>query len=311
MNILSRGSLTKRDIIPVLRRRRRGISNFLARTAQEVILGNQIVEKQWMNNWMKSIQSDIDSHGKANKLIHVIIVGPSMQNYGLRNLQYLFQPRKDKTWSVSWTSWFHSWFVDRIRQKNPTNLNNAMELAYQKVLMPRELRPPGGGFSPSVVIQGKVHNFVGPLRTTPGIIPKFAQIWVYDPNHEHEASIRLQNMRLPNGTTTRAREILSPLLHRLQIILRNNPYVKDFITACEIPDADLMHCRLVINACDGCIIKIYAKSLFFSMKNQVHGIYFYNCEEVVFEKYLILIGHRTLFILWLSIRLGMMDCRQS
>ena len=111
-----------------------------------------------------------------------------------------------------------------------------------------EIRPPGGRFSPSVVIQGKVHGYVGPLRATAGVVPRFAQIWVYDPNHEKESNIRLQNMRLPAGTTPRVRSVLSCLLSRLQELLHSNPYIQDFITAVEIPEDALVHCRLIINA---------------------------------------------------------------
>lgn len=56
-------------------------------------------------------------------------------------------------------------------------------------------------------------------------------------------------MRLPSGTTPRIRDILVSILRNLQAVLReNNPYIQDFITACEIPEGELSHCRLIINA---------------------------------------------------------------
>jgi hypothetical protein len=67
-------------------------------------------------------------------------------------------------------------------------------------------------------------------------------------DHEQETNFRLQNMKLPIGTTRRVRDILTELLKRLQGVLRNNPYIRDFMTACEILENELTHCRLVINA---------------------------------------------------------------
>ena len=55
-------------------------------------------------------------------------------------------------------------------------------------------------------------------------------------------------MRLPRGTTQRIRNALTPILRRLQEVLRENPYIRDFITACEIPEDALSRCRLVIDA---------------------------------------------------------------
>ena len=114
-----------------------------------------------------------------------------------------------------------------------------MAIASQKI---NEVRPPGGGWAPSVVIQGKVHYFVGPLHATPGQIPRFGQIWVHDPDADVEANIRLGNMRLPASMSRNTRNILASVLRRLQDLLRPlNPYIRDFITASEIPENQLSH----------------------------------------------------------------------
>ena len=55
-------------------------------------------------------------------------------------------------------------------------------------------------------------------------------------DHEQETNFRLQTELT-----------LTELLKRLQG-LRNNPYIRDFMTACEILENELTHCRLVINA---------------------------------------------------------------
>lgn len=71
-----------------------------------------------------------------------------------------------------------------IFRENTRTLNNALALTSQKV---SEIRPPGGGYSPSVVIQGKVYSYVDPFCATAGVVPRFAEIWVYDPDHEQES----------------------------------------------------------------------------------------------------------------------------
>ncbi len=55
-------------------------------------------------------------------------------------------------------------------------------------------------------------------------------------------------MRLPAGTTTGQAQILSLLLLELRRCLDNNPYIRDFITACEIPENELTNANFVINA---------------------------------------------------------------
>jgi hypothetical protein len=114
--------------------------------------------------------------------------------------------------------WLGTSEESRIFRENSRILNNALAFASQKVT---EIRPQGGVYSPIVVLQGKVHTFVGPLQAKPKSNPKFAQIWVYDADHEQETNFRLQNMKLPIGTTTRVRYILTELLRRLQGVLRN------------------------------------------------------------------------------------------
>lgn len=70
-----------------------------------------------------------------------------------------------------------------------------------------------------------------------------------DPEHDQEeAQIRLGNIPLPSGTTSTQRAVLMNLLRRLQAELRNcNPYVQDFIQACDMPAHDVDHAQLVIS----------------------------------------------------------------
>ena len=106
------------------------------------------------------------------------------------------------------------------------------------------------GFSPCVIIQGRVHHFIGPLHANVGERPVFAQVWVHDPQEQEEdPDIRLGNIRLPAGTSSRQKEVIVSLLSRARnVLLRENPYIKDFVTASQLPPETLSHGRLVLNA---------------------------------------------------------------
>ena len=81
---------------------------------------------------------------------------------------------------------------------------------------------------------------MGPLLPNEGETPKFAQIYVHDPQHDEEANadIRLGHMRLPANTTTGDVSRLRNMLMFLQRRLREcNPYIKDFQMAIEIRTA--------------------------------------------------------------------------
>ena len=133
----------------------------------------------------------------------------------------------------------------RIFREYARYLNNAFALTSHTV---HEVIP-AGGFNPSVIIQGRVSHFIGPLRATAGETPRFAQIWVHDPVQDHEdARIRLGNIILQPGTSQRVRDILSQLLARIRVVLRReNRYIQDFITASEIPPDQLGNARMVLN----------------------------------------------------------------
>ena len=88
---------------------------------------------------------------------------------------------------------------------------------------------------------------MGPLLPNEGEAPKFAQIYLHDPQHDEEANadIRLGHMRLPVGTTPGDASRLRNMLMFLQRRLRDcNPYIKDFQMAIELRTAK--HEMLVI-----------------------------------------------------------------
>jgi hypothetical protein len=241
--------LNRRELLRSLLRRARNASRrqntgatarFLGRTAKSVLSCNQIVGEHSCGSrftpdgfpirqcpfcsallWPNELRSICCSNGKID--LPLFPPPPDL-------LQELWRSESDEA---------------VIFRRHCRVLNNALAIASQKV---NEVRPPGGGWSPMVVIQGKVHYFIGPLHASSGQIPRFGQIWVHDPDHDVEANIRLGNMRLPASMSRNTRNILANVLRRLQDLLRaRNPYIRDFITASEIPDDHLSHCSLVIN----------------------------------------------------------------
>lgn len=125
-------------------------------------------------------------------------------------------------------------------------LNNALTLASLKVKQPQL---PGNAFRPSVIIQGKFYIRIGALQPHEGVNPQFCQTYVLDPDAVNTGALRLGNMSLPLSVTRRERDILADLLAELALLLRHhNPYIRDFISAMEIPEAEIDGGSLTINA---------------------------------------------------------------
>ena len=103
-----------------------------------------------------------------------------------------------------------------------------------------------GGFAPSVIFEGKVCQRIGPLLPDVGQEPKFAQLYVHDPATEN--TIRFKNMSLPTSMTNKEKEIMTILLVKLrQMLTECNPFVKDLMHICEIPDDELKEGKLIIS----------------------------------------------------------------
>ena len=137
----------------------------------------------------------------------------------------------------------------KIFRRHSRQLNSALALASQTV---QEVRPPQGEYCPSVVIQGRLYHRLGPLRARDGEVPKFAQLYINDPqceDPEAEAALRLGHVRLGARTPAATRRVLLELLQHLQQLLRDhNPLVRDFIMASEVPEDEVEPLQLVISA---------------------------------------------------------------
>ena len=102
-------------------------------------------------------------------------------------------------------------------------------------------------YNPTVIIQGQVHQYAGPLQAREGETPVFAQIYVQDPSLE--MTTRFANLTVPASITAQEKSKLRTLLQKLQETLReSNPFVRDFCQIISIPDDQLSNCQLVISA---------------------------------------------------------------
>ena len=103
------------------------------------------------------------------------------------------------------------------------------------------------GYNPSVIFQGQMKHFVGPLLPDDGSTPKFAQLYCFDPSLE--TTQRFANMTIPTGLSSTKKETLKKLLKEMQdIIKRENPFVKDFLMILELENENVLDGTLVISA---------------------------------------------------------------
>ena len=132
-------------------------------------------------------------------------------------------------------------------------LNNALTLASAVVKTP--VMPGGSHFTPSVVIQGKLHHKVGSLMTDEDAAPQYAQLYVHDPAASDTTTLdlRFAKLQVSKSTTVPEKRRLMELLTRLEAALReSNPYVRDFVTAGEIFKMEaaagrMVTCQFVVN----------------------------------------------------------------
>jgi len=117
--------------------------------------------------------------------------------------------------------------VDAVWERNPEllakhsrRLNNALSIASAPVNI---LRPPDGGWAPSVVIQGKLHHKVGPLGVGEHETPRFAQLYVYDPAAEGDRIVdqRYAALRMDPETSSAEKARLKAALRDLESALKD------------------------------------------------------------------------------------------
>ena len=93
--------------------------------------------------------------------------------------------------------WFEDSYEAKLFKTNSRSFNNALALSSIKV---RERRFQHN-FCPSVIFEGKVFQYSGPLQAEDGEDPKFAQLYIKDP--ALETTHRQANMSLPGSMSQR------------------------------------------------------------------------------------------------------------
>ena len=130
----------------------------------------------------------------------------------------------------------------KLFRENSRSFNNALALSSIKV----NERKFNNGYNPSVIFEGKVCQIYGPLLADNGEDPKFAQLYVHDPSTQN--TIRVRNMCLPSTLSQENVKIITETSQMLQELMKEvNPFVKDFLHICEIPDSELTDGKLIIS----------------------------------------------------------------
>ena len=130
----------------------------------------------------------------------------------------------------------------KLFRDNARSFNNALALSSIRV----NERKFSNGYNPSVIFEGKVCQMYGPLLPGSGEEPRFAQLYIHDPATEN--TLRVRNMCLPTSLSKKQIEIITKTLEKLQSLMKTvNPFVKDFIHICEIPDKELKNGKIVIS----------------------------------------------------------------
>ena len=76
--------------------------------------------------------------------------------------------------------------------------------------------------------------------------PRFAQLYIHDLSTQH--TVRVKNMNLPSSLSKKQRESITQTMKKIQDLLTEiNPFVKDFIHVCEIPEDEIKEGKLVIS----------------------------------------------------------------
>ena len=131
----------------------------------------------------------------------------------------------------------------RLFRQHSRSFNNALALASLKV---NQRKFSGSSYNPGVVFEGKVHIIHGPLIAEDNEQPRFAQIYIHDPATQH--TIRVNNMNLPSSLSLKQKNSITHTMKKLQdLLMEINPFVKDFLHVCEIPEDEIKEGKLVIS----------------------------------------------------------------
>ena len=138
--------------------------------------------------------------------------------------------------------WSDNNIKGRLLREHSRHINNAVCLSSIQVQEKRFQ-----GFTPSVIFQGKIIHRLGPISHREGETPRFAQLYVLDP--QMEFTQRIENLHLPVTTTKPQQAIIKQLVHEIQGVIHEfNPFVKDFKQILELPADEIAMGKVVISA---------------------------------------------------------------
>ena len=210
-------------------------SQYLGRNAQKVLSGEQIVPE---------LKSSKDSIGRMDTICQYCNAKkwknetPSLCCNGGKVSLPLF-PSPPKLIENLLTG---KTVEAKLFRENTRSFNNGLALSSIKV----NLRHFNNGYNPSVIFEGKVSQLYGPLIPENGEEPRFSQLYIHDPATEH--TMRVKNMCLPTNLSKDQVRIITQTVQKLQNLLRKvNPFVKDFLHICEIPDDQLKDGKIVLS----------------------------------------------------------------
>ena len=121
--------------------------------------------------------------------------------------------------------------VGKTLRKFARAINNTLAFASQKVKRPNNL-PGSSNWSPTVVIQGRVHHFIGSLAPNDNQSKQFVQTYINDPSMSEcqQIDYRMGAIYLPADTSQAEKERVRECLEIMQkAITEHNPYVQDFV----------------------------------------------------------------------------------
>ena len=146
-------------------------------------------------------------------------------------------PKPPALLSELWTS---KGAQGNLLKKYSREINNAVALSSIKVAEKRFQ-----SFTPSVIFQGQVHHFAGPLLPAEGDPPRFAQLYCVDAKLKNTQ--RFENLYIPPNTSKADKTGLRNLLPKIEEVIHTvNPFVKDFKMILEIPEDELANGKIVI-----------------------------------------------------------------
>ena len=137
--------------------------------------------------------------------------------------------------------------IGKTLRKFARAINNTLAFASQKVKRPNNL-PGSSTWSPTVVIQGRVHHFIGSLAPNDNQSKQFVQTYINDPSMSEcqQIDYRMGAISLPAGTSQAEKERVRECLEIMQkAITEHNPYVQDFVKV-----SAALHAALQMNLID-------------------------------------------------------------